>query len=75
MSPITLDMVAYGTVNLVRIVLDVPDTYWPEIRPVKDGRTVIVKRCVSRTNRLSIPLDAPMARRHRRHSLPPTSFP
>ena len=43
-SPITLDMVAHGTVNLVRIVLDGPDTYWSEVRPAEDGRTVIMKR-------------------------------
>ena len=43
-SPITLDMVAHGTVNFVRIVLDGPDTYWSEVRPAEDGRTVIVKR-------------------------------
>ena len=43
-SPITLDMVAHGTVNLMRIALDGPDTYWAEVRPAEDGRTVIVKR-------------------------------
>ena len=43
-SPITLDMVAHGTVDLVRIVLDGPDTYWSEVRPAEDGRTVIVRR-------------------------------
>ena len=42
-SPITLDMVAHGTVNLLRITLDGPDTYWAEVRPAEDGRTVIVK--------------------------------
>ena len=43
-SPITLDMVAHGTVNLLRIALDGPDTYWAEVRPAEDGRTVIVRR-------------------------------
>ena len=37
-------MVAHGTVNLLRIALDGPDTYWAEVRPDEDGRTVIVKR-------------------------------
>ena len=43
-SPITLDMVAHGTVNLLRIALDGPYTYWAEVRPAEDGRTVIVRR-------------------------------
>ncbi len=43
-SPITLDMVAHGTVNLMRIALDGRDTYWAEVRPAEGGRTVIVKR-------------------------------
>ena len=43
-SPITLDMVAHGTVNLLRIALDGPDTYWAEVRPAEGGRAVIVKR-------------------------------
>ncbi|MDE2786859.1 MAG: prolyl oligopeptidase family serine peptidase [Chloroflexota bacterium] len=43
-SPITLDMVAHGTVNLLRIALDGSDTYWAEVRPTEDGRAVIVKR-------------------------------
>ena len=43
-SPVSLEMVAHGTVNLLRIVLDGPDTYWAEVRPADDGRTVIVKR-------------------------------
>ena len=43
-SPITLDMVAHGTVNLLRIALDGPDTYWTEARPAEDGRAVIVRR-------------------------------
>ena len=43
-SPITLDMVAHGTVNLLRIALDGPDIYWSETRPAEDGRTVVVKR-------------------------------
>lgn len=37
-------MVAHGTVNLLRIALDGPDTYWAEVRPAEDGRTVILKR-------------------------------
>ena len=43
-SPISLEMVAHGTVNLLRIALDGPDTYWTEVRPAEEGRTVIVKR-------------------------------
>ena len=43
-SPVSLEMVAHGTVNLMRIALDGPDTYWAEVRPAEDGRTVIVKR-------------------------------
>ncbi len=45
-SPITLDMVAHGTVNLLRIALDGPYTYWAEVRPGEDGRTVVVRRRV-----------------------------
>ena len=43
-SPVSLDMVAHGMVRLLRIVLDGPDTYWAEVRPAEEGRTVIVKR-------------------------------
>ena len=43
-SPVTLDMVAHGSISLLRIALDGPDTYWAEVRPADDGRTVIVKR-------------------------------
>ena len=43
-SPVSLEMVAHGAVNLLRVVLDGPDTYWAEVRPAEDGRTVIVKR-------------------------------
>ena len=45
-SPITLDMVAHGTVNLLRIALDGPYTYWAEVRPAEVGRTVVVRRHV-----------------------------
>ena len=43
-SPVTLEMVSHGNVNLLRIALDGPDTYWAEVRPAEHGRTVIVKR-------------------------------
>ena len=43
-SPVSLEMVAHSTVNLLRIALDGSDTYWAEVRPAEDGRTVIVKR-------------------------------
>ena len=43
-SPVSLEMVAYGTAIPLRIALDGPDTYWAEVRPAEDGRTVIVKR-------------------------------
>ena len=43
-SPVSLEMVAHGSVKLMRIALDGPDTYWAEVRPAQDGRTVIVKR-------------------------------
>ena len=43
-SPVSLEMVAHGTVNLLCIALDGPDTYWTEVRPAEDGRTIIVKR-------------------------------
>ena len=43
-SPVTLDMVAGGTVKLLRIALDGPDTYWSETRPDEDGRTVVMHR-------------------------------
>ena len=43
-SPVSLEMVAHGSINLLRIVLDGLDTYWAEVRPAEDGRTVIVKR-------------------------------
>ena len=43
-SPVSLEMVAHGTINLLRIVLDGPDTYRAEVRPAEDGHTVIVKR-------------------------------
>ena len=41
-SPVSLEMVAHGTIILLRIALDGPDTYWAEVRPADDGRTVIV---------------------------------
>ena len=43
-SPLSLDMVAHGSVKLLRIVLDGTDTYWAEVRPAEQGRTVIVRR-------------------------------
>ena len=43
-SPISLDMVAHGSVKLLRIVLDGTDTCWAEVRPAEQGRTVIVRR-------------------------------
>ncbi len=43
-SPVSLEMVGHGTINLVSIALDGPDTYWAEVRPAEKGRTVIVKR-------------------------------
>ena len=43
-SPLSLEMVAHGAVKLLRVALDGPDTYWAEVRPADDGRTVIVKR-------------------------------
>ena len=43
-SPLSLEMVAHGAVKLLRVALDGPDTYWAEVRPAEDGRTVIVKR-------------------------------
>ena len=43
-SPVSLEMVAHGSINLLRVVLDGLDTYWAEVRPAEDGRTVIVKR-------------------------------
>ena len=43
-SPVSLEMVGHGTASLLRIALDGPDTYWAEVRPAEDGRTVIVKR-------------------------------
>ena len=43
-SPVSLEMVAHGTAIPLRIALDGPDTYWAEVRPAEDGRTVIVKR-------------------------------
>ena len=42
-SPVSLEMVAHGTISVLRIALDGPDTYWAEVRPADDGRTVIVK--------------------------------
>ena len=39
--PITLDMVAHGTVNLMRIALGGPDTCWAEVRLAEEGRTVL----------------------------------
>ena len=43
-SPVSLEMVAHGTISLLRIALDGPDTYWAEVRPAEDGRSVIVRR-------------------------------
>ena len=43
-SPVTLEMVGHGTIGLLRIALDGPDTYWAEIRHDEDGRTIITKR-------------------------------
>lgn len=43
-SPVSLEMVAHGTISLLRIVLDGPDTYWAEVRPAEEGREVIVRR-------------------------------
>ncbi len=40
----SLDMVAHGTLSLMGIALDGKDTYWAEVRPAEEGRTVIVKR-------------------------------
>ena len=43
-SPVTLEMVGHGTVGLLRIVLDGPETYWAEVRSDEDGRTIFAKR-------------------------------
>ena len=43
-SPVSLEMVAHGTVKLLRVALDGADTYWAEVRPAEGGRTVIVRR-------------------------------
>ena len=52
-SPISLDMVAHGSVNLLRIALDGDDTYWAEVRPAEQGRTVVV-RCTREGKREDI---------------------
>ncbi|MDE2970490.1 MAG: prolyl oligopeptidase family serine peptidase [Chloroflexota bacterium] len=43
-SPVTLDMAAGETIQLGRIELDGPDTYWVEIRPAEEGRGLVMKR-------------------------------
>lgn len=42
-SPVSLEMVGHGTISLLGIALDGPDTYWAEVRPAEEGHTVIVK--------------------------------
>ncbi|MDE2939482.1 MAG: prolyl oligopeptidase family serine peptidase [Chloroflexota bacterium] len=43
-SPVSLEMAAHGTINLLGISLDGPDTYWAEVRPTEEGRSIIVRR-------------------------------
>lgn len=43
-SPITLDLILAGTVNLAQVETDGADTYWIEGRPLEGGRNVIVRR-------------------------------
>ena len=43
-SPITSELVAFGTIGIGQIALDGADVYWIETRPAEGGRNVIVRR-------------------------------
>ncbi|BCL34812.1 S9 family peptidase [Nostoc sp. MS1] len=43
-SPITTDLITARTIGLGQITLDGEDTYWSELRPSEQGRTVVVRR-------------------------------
>ena len=43
-SPITVDMVASGSVRLGQLMADGEDIYWVEMRPEEAGRYVVVQR-------------------------------
>ena len=43
-SPITPDLISYGTIGFDQIALEDGNIYWIETRPAEDGRSVIVHR-------------------------------
>jgi len=43
-SPITSDLIISGSIGLSQPLIDGPDIYWIEMRPIEAGRSVIVKR-------------------------------
>ncbi len=43
-SPITSDSIVSGSIGLSQPLIDGPDTYWIEMRPIDGGRSVVVKR-------------------------------
>lgn len=43
-SPITADLIVSGSVGLAQPLIDGPNFFWIEMRPVEAGRSVIVKR-------------------------------
>ena len=46
-SPITSDSIVSGSIGLSQPLIDGPDTYWIEMRPIDGGRSVVVKRDAS----------------------------
>src|SRR5438874_3612567 len=64
-SPITSDLVVAATIGLGSIILDEPDIYWTELRPLEGGRNVIVRRTPD--GRISDALPAPFNARTRVH--------
>ncbi|MEJ8822804.1 prolyl oligopeptidase family serine peptidase [Variovorax humicola] len=50
-SPITAELVASATINLVDVLLDGSDVYWVEARPQEAGRHVLVRHTVDGTSR------------------------
>src|SRR5579863_6534799 len=64
-SPITSDLIAAGSINLVDVMLDGGDVYWVEGRPQESGRYVIVR--TGRDGTLVDQLPSPFYARTRVH--------
>jgi len=43
-SPITSDLIVGGSIGLGQTAIDGGDTYWIEMRPIEEGRSVIMRR-------------------------------